>query len=70
MADATCEVKIDGATAVLLALANDFDSMDRIGAEKDEPEGSRYVQISDTLMRMMSAALRQGKWPPTMSKES
>jgi len=31
----------------------------RMGADKDEPEGSRYIQISDTLARKMVKALKK-----------
>jgi len=30
-------------------LINLFENADRMGGEKDEPEGTRYIQISDTL---------------------
>lgn len=30
---------------------------DRIGAQEDSPEGSRYIQISDTLAAVMITAL-------------
>lgn len=29
----------------------------RVGAEKDEPEGSRYIQLSETLVNLMIAEL-------------
>ena len=31
----------------------------RIGGETDVPEGTRYIQISDTLAKQMAAALRK-----------
>lgn len=31
-----------------------FDIADRIGAEHDEPEGCRLIQISDTLVKELS----------------
>lgn len=31
----------------------------RQGIDKDEPEGARYIQISDTLAKEMVEALRQ-----------
>ena len=31
---------------------------DRIGAEKDEPEGARYIQISDTCAKQMARTLQ------------
>lgn len=31
----------------------------RIGKEKDEPEGSRYIQLTETLVNEMLAVLRR-----------
>ena len=31
----------------------------RFGAEKDEPEGLRYIQMSDTLARQLESFLRE-----------
>lgn len=31
----------------------------RIGSQKDKPEGSRYIQISETLVKQMLAGLRR-----------
>jgi hypothetical protein len=36
-----------------------LESADRMGAVQDVPEGSRYIQISDTLARQMVEALRR-----------
>ena len=33
----------------------------RLGADKDEPEGARYVQISETLVNQMIEYLKQEK---------
>ena len=41
-------------------VAEILDSATRIGAERDVPEGSRTIEISDTLARQMAKALRQG----------
>ena len=32
---------------------------DRIGSYKDEPEGSRYIILSDTLVKQLIMALRR-----------
>ena len=34
-----------------------FNDAPRIGAEKDEPEGGRYIQMSDTLARNIAHSL-------------
>ncbi len=39
-------------------LADQMDSWDRQGSETDEPEGSRYVVVSDTLLRQIAHRLR------------
>lgn len=33
----------------LIDLATDLDQAERMGCIKDEPEGTRFIQISDTL---------------------
>jgi len=38
-------------------LADSFDSADRLGNVKDEPEGVRYIQMSDTLAHEISSKL-------------
>ena len=38
--------------------ADILDRSVRLGADRDEPEGARYIQISDTLARQMADALR------------
>jgi len=45
-------------SAAAIQVANALDNAPRMGAEKDEPEGSRYIQISDTLAKQLSATLR------------
>jgi hypothetical protein len=42
-----------------------LDKMERAGAERDEPEGARYVQISNTLARRLSATLMALEAPPS-----
>lgn len=42
----------------LLRMADGFDRAPRSGADNDSPEGGRYVQISDTLMKQLSGQLR------------
>jgi hypothetical protein len=43
------------------AIADELDAQLRLGTGTDEPEGSRYLVISDTLARQLSAALRTPK---------
>lgn len=43
----------------LLELARELEEAERVGADWDAPEGTRYVQISDTLTRMIAARLRE-----------
>lgn len=40
-------------------LANGLDMAGRLGSEKDNPEGVRYIQISDTLAKDMARDLRR-----------
>jgi hypothetical protein len=40
-------------------MAEGLDNSSRLGAEKDEPEGSRWIQLSDTLAREFAADLRE-----------
>ncbi len=35
---------------------------DRIGAEKDVPEGTRYIQLSDTLANEIADDLERIQW--------
>jgi len=44
--------------------ANGLDRAERFGAAKDEPEGSRYIQMSDTLARQLAAGLRGSAGSP------
>jgi hypothetical protein len=44
-------------TRYLFELAKALRDADRMGAEKDEPEGTRYIQISDTLARQIEQEL-------------
>ncbi|MGH0031728.1 MAG: hypothetical protein ACQGVC_18215 [Myxococcota bacterium] len=39
-------------------LAAALDAADRQGADRDEPEGARFIQISDTLARQIAETLR------------
>lgn len=43
----------------LLELANELDIMERMGDERDIPEGRRYIQISDTLAMLISKKFRE-----------
>ena len=43
------------------SLADDLDACERLGAATDAPEGTRYIKLSDTLAKQISAALR-GEW--------
>ena len=36
---------------------NILENGERVGSERDEPEGSRYIKISDTLARKMAESL-------------
>jgi len=40
------------------ALADELDAVERLGAPTDDPEGSRYIRMSDTLARRISETLR------------
>ena len=42
----------------LFELAEWLDDAHRIGEDEDLPEGTRYIQISDTLAKMVAKALR------------
>ena len=39
-------------------LATELDLVPRLGKDKDEPEGSRYVMVSDTLLLRIANAFR------------
>jgi len=39
-------------------ILNVFENAERLGAEKDEPEGTRYIQISETLVNQFISRLR------------
>lgn len=39
-------------------MADSLDKAERLGADKDEPEGARYIKISDTLAREISVNIR------------
>jgi hypothetical protein len=43
----------------LMMLAEELDRAERHGAIRDEPEGTRYVLISDTLARRLANDLRR-----------
>lgn len=40
-------------------VAADLMNAERQGAEEDKPEGTRYVQFSDTLVKQMTANFRR-----------
>ncbi len=40
-------------------VAQMLDAAHRIGNDTDEPEGTRYIQISDTMAKELSKALRE-----------
>ena len=42
----------------LTQLAIELDDAERLGAEEDDPEGVRWIQISDTLAKMIAQKLR------------
>lgn len=42
----------------LLELANLLDHAERLGNAEDVPEGTRYIQLSDTLARKIAQNLR------------
>ncbi len=44
---------------LLIELADALDASERAGAEKDEPEGARYITWSDTAARLVSTELRE-----------
>jgi len=43
----------------LRELADGFDRMERMGAERDVPEGACYVKLSDTLAQQIALTLRR-----------
>ena len=43
----------------LYQLASSLENAIRIGSEKDEPEGDRYIQISDTLATLTAERLKR-----------
>ncbi len=44
---------------VLDEIADSLDKADREGADKDTPEGARYIIMSDTLARQIAETMRQ-----------
>lgn len=42
----------------LLEIAKELDDSVRLGADKDVPEGVRYIKISDTLARELAIKIR------------
>lgn len=44
--------------SILETIITLLETAPRLGADVDEPEGARYIQISDTLAQSMAAALR------------
>ena len=57
----SCAASTAGPDAVFSVeeVAEILESATRIGADRDVPEGSRTIEISDTLARQMAKALRQ-----------
>ena len=49
---------VDSLRSLLVEFVNALDNARRFGAERDEPEGARYVQISDTLAKRLSRVIR------------
>ena len=52
------EADVRGDRQFLEMLARNLDGMKREGAAMDQPEGTRYVKFSDTLVRQMAEAFR------------
>ena len=62
--------RIEGAIVIMLKskhsdknylyqIADDLDRAGRLGNDKDKPEGTRYIQISDTLAGEIAERLRK-----------
>jgi len=49
----------------LLGLAQGLDDAERFGQSEDAPEGTCYVQLSDTLAKMIASTLREIVGRPT-----
>lgn len=49
----------EGDRKYLEGLADSFDAVGRQGAEVDDPEGSRFVVASDTLVKRIAEKLRE-----------
>ena len=47
------------AEAYLRLLVHDFRAWPRCGAERDEPEGARFVHVSDTLLNAMADGIER-----------
>jgi len=43
----------------LTQIAEGLERWDRIGSDIDEPEGARYIRLSDTLAKLMAQSLRR-----------
>ena len=43
----------------LADIADGLENSRRMGNERDEPEGACYIQISDTLAKLMAQSLRR-----------
>lgn len=63
--DDMVDPKFELVSTKLKTLADQLDACPRVGAEKDEPEGSRYIHMSDTLARQIAAVLRGEKLEET-----
>ncbi len=44
--------------AYALELASALDRAERVGADQDQPEGTRWVRLSDTLAKSIAERLR------------
>ena len=54
-----CEMNTITEQEYLIQLAQSLDTATRLGDGIDDPEGSRYIQVSDTLARVIANHLRK-----------
>lgn len=52
-------LKLNSDKKYLYQLADDLENADRLGADTDEPEGNRYIQMSDTVTKLIAERLRK-----------
>lgn len=50
---------LNRAASAFSEIADDLDQLVREGKERDEPEGERFVRLSDTFAAVLAAKLRQ-----------